>query len=65
MDLDIDGLVQAAPLDWDEIKTALILAVGLWIATVEVLNVGPVVASGVVAAFATFVVVFLVGTEFE
>lgn len=64
MDIDPDELSRL-DLDREEVTTALILAVGLWIAAVEVLNVGPLVASGFVAAFATFAVFSLLDGEFE
>ena len=57
--MDPDEALSVLPLNRDETKTALILAVGLWVTAVEVLNTGPVVASAVVGAFAASVGYFL------
>lgn len=57
--MDLDELFSPFPLDWEETKILLIVAVGIWIAAVVVLNTGPLVASGIVAAFVAFVGVFL------
>jgi len=57
--MDMDEALSSLPLNRDETKTALILAVGLWITAVEVLNTGPLVASVAVGAFAASVGYFL------
>lgn len=64
MDLDPDGALEALPvsLDREEAKTTLILAVGLWVAAVEALDLGPLVASGLVGVFVALVV-FLLDTR--
>jgi len=49
--MDPDRLLSSLALDWEEAKALLVVAVGIWIAAVVVLNTGPLVASGIVAAF--------------
>jgi hypothetical protein len=59
--MEPDELLSASPLDWEEAKTLLIVAVGIWITAVVVLDTDPLVASGVVAAFVAFIGSFLLG----
>lgn len=53
--MDPDRLFSSFPLDWEEAKALIVVAVGIWMAAVVLLDTGPLVASGIVAAFVAFV----------
>lgn len=61
--MDPDRLFSSFPLDWEEAKTLLVVAVGIWITAVVVMNTGPLVASGIVATFVAFIGYFLLDVD--
>ena len=61
--MDIDEVLSSFSLDHEEAKTVLIVAVGLWLASVLLLDAGPLVASGVVGAFMAFFGYFLLDVD--
>ena len=61
--MDIDEVLSSFSLDREEAKTVLIIAVGVWLASVLLLETGPLVASGVVGAFVAFFGYFLLDMD--
>ncbi len=61
--MDPDRLLSSLALDWEEAKALIVVAVGVWIAAVVVLNTGPFVASGIVAAFVGLIGYLMLDTD--